>query len=196
MLNDRKKKYHMDNIHPLSNSTKDQYLLRPATLWGIPYVKEALYIFEEQYPHEVRLSQSLNVAIQYAQGEKRGQNLRRTSMAPFKVGKEVSPEAKFVSKAASAISSVSYTHTDLHTGEQGWRQARHILGPIVYSAYALELFQGDSDISEKLIQQAVQDAPNEVSILIKNFPKQPTKTNRLDILFSQLDSGLRSKKSH
>ena len=77
MLNDRKKKYHMDNIHPLSNSTKDQYLLRPATLWGIPYVKEALYIFEEQYPHEVRLSQSLNVAIQYAQGEKRGQNLRR-----------------------------------------------------------------------------------------------------------------------
>ena len=60
-------------------------------------------------------------------------------MAVFKIGKEVDEPAKYVTKAASAISAVPYTHTDLQIGEQGWRQARHVLGPIVYAAYALEL---------------------------------------------------------
>lgn len=183
----------MSNIKSLSNSTNDQYLLRPATFWGIPYVQEALSLFEKQYPNELRLSQSLEVAIKYVQGEKRGQKLRKASMAALKVGKEVSVEGKFVSKAASAISSVPYTHTDLHSGKQGWRQARHILGPVVYSAYALELFKETPDISEQMLKQAVQEAPDEVTILIKNFPEQPNNEKRLDILFKKLDAGLRSK---
>lgn len=183
----------MKDIKILSNSTNDQYLLRPATLWGIPYVQEALSLFEKQYPDELRLSQSLEVAVKYVQGEKRGQELRKVSMAAFKVGKEVSVEGKFVSKAASAISSVPYTHTDLNSGEKGWRQARHILGPVVSSAYSLELFNKDANISEKMLKQAVQEASNEVIILIKNFPKQPNKGKRLDVLFKELDAGLRNK---
>ena len=141
----------------------------------------------------MRLSQSLEIAVKYVQGEKRGQKLRKVSMAAFKVGKEVSVEGKFVSKAASAISSVPYTHTDLHSGEQGWRQARHILGPVVYSAYSLELFNKDTNISEQMLKRAVQEAPDEVTILIENFLEQPNKEKRLDILFKKLDAGLRNK---
>lgn len=84
----------MKDIKILSNSTNDQYLLRPATLWGISYVQEALSLFEKQYPDELRLSQSLEVAVKYVQGEKRGQELRKVSMAAFKVGKEVSVEVQ------------------------------------------------------------------------------------------------------
>lgn len=44
-----------------------------------------------------------------------------------------------------------------------------------------------------MLKQAVQEAPNEVITLIKNFPKQPNKGKRLDVLFKKLDAGLRNK---
>ena len=61
------------NSNKLTNSTDDQHLLRPATLWGIPFVAEVLPIFENNYPDDSRPRQSLAVATKYVQGEKRGQ---------------------------------------------------------------------------------------------------------------------------
>ena len=95
------------NRNTLTNSTDDQYLLRPATLWGIAFVAEVLPIFEKNYPDDLRPRQSLEVATKYIQGEKRGQELRRVSMAVFKIGKEVDEPAKYVTKAASAVSCCS-----------------------------------------------------------------------------------------
>ena len=175
----------------LMNSTDDQHLLRPATFWGIAFVAEVLPIFEVNYPEDSRPRRSLEVATKYVQGEKRGQELRRVSLAVFKIGKEVDEPAKYVTKAASALSSVPYTHTDLRIGEQGWRQARHVLGPIVYSAYALELSKTSKVVSDDMIDRAIKEAPAEVHTIIKNFPPQPSKTTRLDILFKKLDEGLR-----
>lgn len=179
------------NSNKLMNSTDDQYLLRPATLWGIPFVAEVLPIFEENYPNDSRPRQALEVATKYVQGEKRGQELRRVSMAVFKIGKEVDEPAKYVTKAASAISAVPYTHTDLQNGDQGWRQARHVLGPIVYAAYALELSKTSRVASDDMIDRAIKEAPTEVHTIIRNFPPQPSKKTRLDILFKKLDDGLR-----
>ena len=51
------------NSNKLTNSTDDQHLLRPATLWGIPFVGEVLPIFEKNYLDDSRLRQSLEVAI-------------------------------------------------------------------------------------------------------------------------------------
>ena len=180
-----------NNCSILTNSTDDQHLLRPATLWGIPFVTEALLVFEKQYPDDVRPRQSLEAATKYAQGEKRGQELRRVSMASFKAGKEVEETAKYVTKATSAISAVAYTHTDLKIGDQGWRQARHVLGPIVYSAYALELSEGSTVASDDMINRAIKERLDEVCIIIRNFPPQPSKITRLDVLFQKLDDGLR-----
>jgi hypothetical protein len=181
------------NINKLTNSTDDQDLLRPATLWGLPFVAEVLPIFEANYPDDSRLRQSLEVATKYVQGEKRGQGLRRVSMAVFKIGKEVDEPAKYVTKAASAISAVPYTHTDLQNGEQGWRQARHVLGPIVYAAYALELSKTSKVASDDMIDRAIKEAPTEVHTIIRNFPPQPNQNKRLDILFKKLDDGLRAR---
>ena len=179
------------NSNKLMNSTDDQYLLRPATLWGIPFVAEVLPIFEKNYSDDSRPRQSLEVVTKYVQGEKRGQELRRVSMAVFKIGKEVDEAAKYVTKAASAISAVPYTHTDLQIGDQGWRQARHVLGPIVYAAYALELSKTSKAASDDMIDRAIKEAPTEVHTIIRNFPPQPSKTTRVDILFKKLDDALR-----
>ena len=180
------------NCNTLTNSTDDQYLLRPATFWGIAFVAEVLPIFEENYPEDSRPRRALEVATKYAQGEKRGQELRRVSLEVFKIGKEVDETAKYVTKAASAISAVPYTHTDLQIGEQGWRQARHVLGPIVYAAYALELSKTSKFESDDMIDRAIKVAPTEVHAIIRNFPPQPSKKTRLDILFKKLDDGLRA----
>lgn len=179
------------SFNTLTNSTDDQHLLRPATFWGTAFVAEVLPIFEDNYPGDSRPRHSLEVAIKYVQGEKRGQDLRRVSLAVFKIGKEVDEPAKYVTKAASALSAVPYTHTDLQTGEQGWRQARHVLGPVVYAAYALELSKTSKVVSEDMIDRAIEVAPNEVRTIIQNFPPQPSKSTRLDKLFEKLDEGLR-----
>ena len=179
------------SFNTLTNSTDDQHLLRPATFWGTEFVAEVLPIFEDKYPGDSRPRHSLEVAIKYVQGEKRGQDLRRVSLAVFKIGKEVDEPAKYVTKAASALSAVPYTHTDLQTGEQGWRQARHVLGPVVYAAYALELSKTSKVVSEDMIDRAIEVAPNEVRTIIQNFPPQPSKSTRLDKLFEKLDEGLR-----
>jgi len=131
--------------------------------------------------------EDLEAVTKYAQGEKRGQELRRVSMASFKVGKEVEEAAKYVTKATSAISAVAYTHTDLQIGDQGLRQARHVLGPIVYSAYALELSEGSTVASDDMINRELKEEPDEVCIIIRNFPPQPSKTTRLDVLLKRLD---------
>lgn len=162
-----------------------------ATLWCIPFVTEALPIFEDNYSHDIRPRQCLEAAIKYAQGERRGQELRRLSMAAFKLGKEVDEPAKYVTKSASAIAAVAYTHTDLINGDQGWKQARHILGPIVYAAYALELSKTSNHVSDDMIERAIKVAPLEVKTLIRSFQAQPGKKSRIDGLFKKLDNVLR-----
>lgn len=158
---------------------------------GNSFCGRSITYFEENYPDDLRPRQSLEVATKYVQGEKRGQELRRVSMAVFKIGKEVDEAAKYVTKAASAISAVPYTHTDLQIGDQGWRQARHVLGPIVYAAYALELSKTSKAASDDMIDRAIKEAPTEVHTIIRNFPPQPSKTTRVDILFKKLDDALR-----
>ncbi|WP_261806268.1 putative immunity protein [Lapidilactobacillus luobeiensis] len=180
------------NQDQLTNSSADQQLLRVATFWGLAFVSEVLPIFEANYPDDSRPRQALAVTTKYVQGEKRGQALRQVSMAVFKIGKEVTEPAKYVTRAVSALAAVPYTHTDLRSGDQGWRQARHVLGPIVYAAYALELAGQAQGAGDDLIERAITAAPPEVRTIIRQFPPQPDKRMRLDELFQQLDAGFRA----
>ena len=92
------------------------------------------------------------------------------------------------------VAAVAYTHTDLQTGLQGIRQARHVLGPAVYAALALEADKnGDSTVGDEAIQRAIESAPTEVRRFLKHMPPQPKEKSRLSVLFFDLDSTLRGE---
>lgn len=176
----------------LKNSTEDQHLLRPAALWAVDFVEQALPVFESHYPNDSRLREAVEAGRAYGRGKKRDKSLRVLALAAFKVGKEVDEASKYVTKAASAIAAIAYTHTDLQTGEQGVRQARHILGPVVYSALALEISESTPGLGDDIIHNAIESAPSEVRTLVRSMPPQTRNKNRLDVLFANLDSGLRN----
>ncbi len=183
-----------NNPHRLGNSTEEQALLRAAALWAANYAEQALPIFEKRYPDDNRLRAAIEAGREFGKGKRRDKDLRVLAMAAFKIVKDLDEPSKHVAHAASLTAAVAYTHTDLQTGLQGIRQARHILGPTVHAAFALELAGGgDSMIGSDIINNAVEDAPAEVRSLLMHMPQQPERTGtRLDALFYELDSKLRN----
>ena len=172
----------------LRNSTEDQALLRPVVVWAANYVEQALPIFEGVHPNEPLLRQAVEAAREFGKGKKRDSNLRSIAMAAFKLGKATEGSSKYVTRAACAVAAIAYTHTDLATDIQGIRQARHVLGPVVYSALAL------SDKSDNLIDDAIASAPPEVHFILRQMPPQPPSEKREGMLFARLDAGLRGDK--
>jgi hypothetical protein len=169
----------------LSNSTKDQALLRPVALWAANYVEQVLPIFENAYPNEPCPRQAVEAAREFGKGKKRDNDLRSISMAAFKLGRTTEEPSKYVTRAACAAAAIAYTHTDLAMGIQGVRQARHILGPIVYAALAL------GKDCDSLIDNAIANAPPEVYLILRQMPPQPAGEKQEDMLFARLDASLR-----
>lgn len=178
----------------LGNSTQEQELLRAAALWAADCAEQALPLFESQNPVDKRPREAVEAGREYGHGKKRDKNLRTLALAAFRAGNDIEEAPKHAARAASLVASIAYTHTDIQTGISGSRQARHILGPAVHAAYALELAaEGETSVSEQAIQWAVNNAPVEVQSILKHMPPQPIKDNRLDVLFSALDTALRAK---
>lgn len=178
----------------LGNSTEEQALLRKVALWAADCAEQALPVFEEQYPNDNRPRAAIEASREFGLGKKRDKNLRVLAMAAFKIAKDVDEPSKHVLHAASLAASVAYTHTDLQSGMQGIRQARHLLGPTVHAALALELAGGgDSRIGNNIIYSAAESAPSAVRQLLIRMPPQPEKSdNRLEILYHELDTQLRN----
>lgn len=175
----------------LGSSSEEQALLRPIALWAAKYAGEALTVFENRHPDDVRPGEAVEAGREFGNGKKRDKNLRMLAFAAMKSRRDVDAPSKHAVQAAILTASVAYTHTDLQTGLQGIRQARHILGSIVYAALAVEMAASDAAIGDDLLQRAIADAPSEVGTILMHMPAQPTKEGRLDILFSTLDSALR-----
>ncbi len=114
------------------------------------------------------------------------------ALAALKAGKSVDEPSKYAARAATLAASVAYTHTDLQTGLPGIRQARHVLGPAVHAALALETAAGgDFKVGDDVVRRAIESAPTEVRYLLKHMPSQPKENGRLGVLFSALNSALR-----
>ncbi|HET9411775.1 MAG TPA: hypothetical protein VFO38_02935 [Candidatus Saccharimonadales bacterium] len=175
----------------LGNSSEEQVLLRPIALWAAKYAQDALYVFESRHPDDARPREAIEAGREFGNGKKRDKNLRMRAFAAMKSRKNVDDPSKHVAQAAVLTASVAYTHTDLQTGLQGVRQARHILGPIVYAALAVETAANNTAIGDNLLQRAIQDAPSQVGHILAHMPPQPEKEGRIDTLFSALDSALR-----
>ena len=176
----------------LGNSAQEQELLRAVALWAADCAEQTLSIFERHHPTDMRPREAIRACREFGRGKKRDKNLHIASLAALKAGKEEDEPSKYAARAATLAASVAYTHTDLQTGIQGIRQARHVLGPVVYAALALEMEAGgDPKIGDDVIHRAIKSAPPEVRYLLQHMPPQPRETGRLGVLFSDLDSALR-----
>jgi hypothetical protein len=128
---------------------------------------------------------------EFGQGKKRDHNLRKLALAALQAGKGIDAASAYAARAATLAASVAYTHTDLQTGVQGIRQARHVLGPAVYAALALELAGGGhTEIGDQLIERAIAAAPSAVRHVLRHMPRQPEAPGRQSALFLMLDSAL------
>ncbi|MEO8288054.1 MAG: putative immunity protein [Chloroflexota bacterium] len=176
----------------LGNSTQEQELLRAVALWAAHCAELALPIFESNHPADMRLHEAISGGRDFGRGKMRDKALRIVALAALKAGKGVDEPSKYAARAATLAASVAYTHTDLQTGLQGIRQARHVLGPAVYAALALETAAGgDPEVGDNVIRRAIESAPAEVRYLLKHMPPQPEENGRLGVLFLDLDSALR-----
>lgn len=176
----------------LGSSSEEQASLRPIALWAAKYAQEALAVFESRHPSDARPRKAVEAGREFGKGKKRDKNLRMLAFAAVKSKKDVDDPSKHGVQAAILTAAVAYTHTDLQAGLQGVRQARHILGPVVYAALAVETAAKDTAIGDALLQRAIQDAPPEVGQILAHMPPQPQKAARVDTLFSALDSALRT----
>ena len=175
----------------LGSSTEEQKLLRPIAIWAAKYAQEALAVFESRHPDDARPREAIEGGRQFGNGRRRDKNLRMLAFAAMKSRKDVDIPSGYAVQAAILTASVAYTHTDLQTGLQGIRQARHVLGPIVYAALAVETASDNVAIGDDLLQRAVQDAPLETGRILSHLPAQPQKESRVDRLFLALDTALR-----
>ena len=182
----------------LGSSTHEQELLRAVALWAADCAEQALPIFESHHPADPRPREAIRGCREFGLGKKRDKNLRIAALAALKAGKteneldEVDEPSKYAVRAATLAASVAYTHTDLQTGLQGVRQARHVLGPAVYAALALETEAGgDPQVGDEVVHRAIRSAPAEVRYLLNHMPPQPKENGRLSALFCELDSALR-----
>lgn len=178
--------------HYLGNSSEEQDALRPIALWAAMYATEALAIFESRHPTDARPRQAIEAACEFGKGKKRDKTLRLLAFAALKAQKGIDDASRYAAQAAMLTTAIAYTHTDLQTGLQGVRQARHILGPIVYAARAIETAADDPTAGDMLLQRAAREAPPQVGHILLHMPPQPHKNNRTDELFETLDTALRS----
>lgn len=179
-------------FNELGNSTQEQELLRAVALWAADCAEQALPIFESHHPTDTRPREAIEGGREFGRGKKRNKNLRILALAALKAGKKADEPSKYAARAATLAASVAYTHTDLQTGLPGVRQARHVLGPAVYAALALETDTGgEPNVGNDVIHRAIESAPPEVRYLLKHMPPQPKENSRLSVLFSDLDLALR-----
>ena len=176
----------------LGTLAQEQELLRAAALWAADCAEQALSVFEGHFPTDTRPRDAIEGGRAFGRGKKRDKNLRILALAALKAGKDADTPSKHSAYAATLTASVAYTHTDLQRDLPGVRQARHVLGPAVYAALALETAAGgDSTVGDEVIRHAIESAPPEVRYLLKYMPPQTKGDSRLNTLFSDLDSALR-----
>jgi hypothetical protein len=176
----------------LGDSTHEQASLRAVALWAAECAERALPLFERLHPTDIRPREAIAGGRAFAQGKKRDKHLRIVALAAFRAGKDVDEPSKYAARAASLAAAVAYTHTDLQTGPPGVRQARHLLGPAVYAALALQTAAGgDPNVGDDFVRRAIASAPPEVRRLLRHLPPQPRENGRSGALFYDVDSALR-----
>lgn len=170
---------------PLSLDT-----LRILGRWAAECAMRALPVFEKHAQSDTRPLAAIEGIREFAGGGKRAARLRTLALDAHRAAREVgAPAAAAAARAAGLAAASAYTHP-LRSADQ----TKHILGPAAYAALALELdHAGDPNIGDREVRWAIDQAPAEVSDLLRQMPARQARKSRLDQLFSELDAGIRSR---
>lgn len=143
--------------------------LRAVAAYAAECAMEALGIFEQANPGDMRLRDAIDAARAFASGGKRVEALRDVSWAALRAAQDA--DNPVVSQAARAAMAASAAY--LHPLAKA-TQVKHILGAAAHAAGALELAAGDAtDVGDWHIARAAGEAsPRVLDILRRCPPRQ------------------------
>ena len=156
--------------------------------WAADCAERVLPQFEAKAPSDARPREAIDGIRVFARGGKRTARLRSLALAALAAARDIGdPAATAAARAAGLAASIAYTHA-LATIDQ----AKHVLAPPAYAARARELAaEDDPRVGDKEIRWAIEHASPTVREVMRRFPVRSAGRRRLDVLFYQLDAGLR-----
>jgi len=165
-------------------------LLRALGSWAADCAERALSVYETHADSDSRPRAAIEGVRVFAGGEKRTAQLRSLAWSAHSAAREADdPAAAAAAHAASLAAASAYTHplADVH-------QTKHILGPAVYAALALELYHaGDPSIGDSEVRWAIEHVTSEVREVLLQMPARKAGICRLDKILYELDEGIRSR---
>lgn len=173
---------------------KEYFEIKISTLqllagWSVGYAEKTITIYEQLFPQDHRPRKAIEGAVDFSRTGKRTNALRKLSMDAYRASNEAKNKAaSFAANAASLTAATAFTHPFRDV-----RQAKHILGPVVFSALATETNLNEQAQGDRLIKEAVCNVHDEIVFLLSHYPEQSIGKNRMGELFYQLDQSMRMK---
>lgn len=180
----------MDGTH-MESGLKEYFDLDIAVLqevarWSTDLVSRALQLYARHVSDDHRPRDAFAEAAAFAETGTRTNRLRKAAMASYKASRETESEpARFAANAVSLYAAIAYTHPF-----RDKKQARHILGPIVNAAFAIETEPGSRESAELIIESSARGCDEAVKRLLLEYPRQDKGTSRIDRLYFVLDQGI------
>lgn len=158
--------------------------------WAADCAERALSIYESIESEDDRPRNAINGIKDFSNTGKRTNRLRKLALDAYRASLETkNTAASAAAQSASLAAASAYTHPF-----KDIKQSRHILGPAVYSAFAVELHNNsDQKIGDREIELAIDNATSEIAELLSKMPAQEVGKKRIDQLFYKLDSELRNR---
>jgi hypothetical protein len=176
----RKKEYFEVKIEELQSLGK----------WAADCAERALTIYESIENEDSRPRNAINGIRDFSNSGKRTNHLRKLALDAYRASLETKDTAaSAAAQSASLAAASAYTHPfkDIN-------QSKHILGPAVYSAFAVEQYNKlGQNIGDREIELAIDNATFEIAGLLNKMPAHEVGTKRIDQLFYELDSGIRNR---
>lgn len=176
----RKKEYFEIKIEELQSLGK----------WAADCAERALTIYESIEKEDSRPRNAINGIRDFSKTGKRTNHLRKLALDAYRASLETKDRAaSAAAQSASLAAASAYTHPfkDIN-------QSKHILGPAVYSALAVEQYNKmGQNIGDREIELAIDNATCEIAGLLNKMPAHEVGPERIDQLFYELDSGIRNR---
>lgn len=158
--------------------------------WAADCAERALPIYEELYSGDARPRDAINGIRVFADGGKRSAKLRVLALNAYRASREAKDlAASAAAQAASLAAAAAYTHPFVDI-----QQAKHILGPAAYAAFAIEIKNNnDPQYGNEEVRRAIDHVQKEICAILRKMPGRSEGKSRLDKLMYDLDIGLRNK---
>ena len=163
--------------------------LRAIGGWTADSAERVLGLYEARSGSDSRPRAAIEGIREFAAGGKRVARLRVLAMEAHAAAREIGdPAAAAAARAAGTAAASAYTHplADVH-------QTKHVVGAAAYAALALELEHGgDPSCAADEVRWAIERAPSEARVVLRQMPARQPGKSRLDALLYELDAGVRA----